>query len=141
MRRYGDDIEVRSGAGRAAVGQEHPGGPDAQGHEGQSVPEIFLWRGRLYLVRDVLDHWVQRRPWWREVLEPAGRAPARELGGRAEATAVSCPPAPTFTVADLEHEVWRVEAAAGASCAAGVYDLLRSVDGGGESWRLLSASD
>jgi len=29
------------------------------------VPEQFLWRGRLYLVREVLSRWTQSGGWWR----------------------------------------------------------------------------
>lgn len=29
------------------------------------VPEQFLWRNRLYQVREVLGHWVESGAWWR----------------------------------------------------------------------------
>ena len=47
MRRYDDPVEVRKGM----VGS-------------QEAPEQFLWRGRLWKVRDVLAHWVETGPWW-----------------------------------------------------------------------------
>lgn len=28
-------------------------------------PHQFLWRGRLYLVREVLGHWAEAGGWWR----------------------------------------------------------------------------
>src|SRR3954470_1353711 len=28
------------------------------------VPEQFLWRDRLYVVRDVLAHWIEAGAWW-----------------------------------------------------------------------------
>ncbi|WP_285600865.1 DUF6504 family protein [Kineosporia sp. NBRC 101731] len=28
------------------------------------APMAFLWRGRLYVVREVLGHWHERRDWW-----------------------------------------------------------------------------
>jgi len=28
------------------------------------APTAFLWRGRLYVVREVLGHWRERREWW-----------------------------------------------------------------------------
>ena len=67
MRQYVEPVEVR----RGLVG-------DVEG------PAQFLWRDRLYLVRDVLAFWVESTAWWR--------------GGR-ESTG--------------EREVWRVEAARG----------------------------
>ncbi|HEU5242467.1 MAG TPA: DUF6504 family protein, partial [Ornithinibacter sp.] len=33
------------------------------------VPTAFIWRGRLYVVRDVLAHWRERRAWWRDALD------------------------------------------------------------------------
>ena len=42
VRRYEESIEVRAN--------------DPQ-------PEAFVWRGRLYVVRAVLDHWQERRAW------------------------------------------------------------------------------
>ena len=47
MRRFTDPVEVRSTS------------PDGTG-----APSAFLWRGRVYLVRDVLGHWCERRSWW-----------------------------------------------------------------------------
>ena len=52
MRRYDDPVDVRrgrvSGTGSGPV-------------EG---PEQFLWRGRLWKVRQVVAHWVETGPWW-----------------------------------------------------------------------------
>src|SRR4051794_41774952 len=47
MRTYADPVEVRTGTG-----------------EDTDTPAAFLWRGRLYVVRDVLGHWRERRSWW-----------------------------------------------------------------------------
>ena len=33
------------------------------------VPEQFLWRGRLYLVREVLARWTASGAWWRGLQE------------------------------------------------------------------------
>ena len=30
----------------------------------EDVPVAFTWRGRSYVVREVLDHWRERRAWW-----------------------------------------------------------------------------
>src|ERR1700678_3428608 len=29
-------------------------------------PIRFVWRGRLYTVRAILEHWVINREWWRD---------------------------------------------------------------------------
>src|SRR3954447_10791160 len=47
MRTYADPVEVRTGTGETA-----------------DAPTTFVWRGRLYVVRDVLGHWRERRSWW-----------------------------------------------------------------------------
>ena len=85
VRRYEEPIEVR-----ATTEQAVPGGATASG----AVPDAFVWRGRLYVVRQVLDHWKERRPWWRDALDDA-----------------------------RERQVWRVEASAGRLAGTGVYDL------------------
>lgn len=47
-RLHTDQVEVRTRA--------EPHGP---------VPEQFLWRGRLYVVREVLARWTASGAWWR----------------------------------------------------------------------------
>jgi Family of unknown function (DUF6504) len=64
-------------------------------------PARFVWRGRLYTVRAILEHWVVNREWWRD--------PQAEPGERGQP----------------ELEFWRVEAASGAGPTAGVYELRR----------------
>jgi Family of unknown function (DUF6504) len=49
MRRYDDTIEVRRGL-----------------VNGTEAPEQFLWRGRLWLVHDVMAHWIETGPWWEQ---------------------------------------------------------------------------
>ena len=71
-------------------------------------PEAFIWRGRLYVVRDVLATWRERRAWWREALD-ADDAQVR--------------PGETLAAAARERQVWRVEASRGWSFTPGVYDL------------------
>ena len=61
-------------------------------------PEAFIWRGRLYVVRDVLATWRERRAWWREALD-ADDAQVR--------------PGETLAAAARERQVWRVEASPG----------------------------
>ena len=110
VRRYEESIEVRAGV-------------DVQ----DPSPSAFLWRGRLYVVRDVIGHWRERRPWWREALDPDESA----AGG------LDCP-----VPLDLEHEVWRVEASPGRLAGTGVYDLgMDGMNGPARSWRLLRVAD
>lgn len=97
-------------------------GEGCQRGDGSSAPEQFLWRGRLYRVIEVVDHWQERHPWWRAAVEqPLAQVP-------------------------LARDVWRVEASRGRSSAPGVYDL--GVDGGGartdpgsSGWILLRTQD
>jgi len=153
VRRYEEPIEVRaarqaeSAAGEGAA----PGAPDA-----------FVWRGRLYVVREVLDHWQERRPWWRDALdgsEPAGQGRQGRQGRQA---AQGAPGAPDRSVGDSggvpsamgargaaappavlggarERQVWRVEASAGRTAGTGVYDL--GTDPSLQQWRLLRVAD
>ena len=117
VRRYEETIEVREGvrddltptSGGVAAGAVGVRGPE---------PEAFVWRGRLYVVRAVLDRWQERRPWWRD---------ARERDGGSD----------VLTDA-RERQVWRVEASAGRLCGVGVYDL--GADHGSQ-WRLLRVAD
>lgn len=87
VRRYEEPIEVRAAGEQAVPGGASAGSPV----EDPEAPAAFLWRGRLYVVRQVLDHWRERRPWWRDALDerpataavPAGAA----SGSRAYAAA------------------------------------------------------
>lgn len=104
-RRVEEDVEVRAaGSGAVGVGADDEGGGPGQ----------FLWRGRLYRVTEVVDHWQERRAWWRGPQEDL--ATERLSAGR---------------------EVWRVEARAGRSGEPGVYDLAAD----GPAWRLLRTQD
>jgi hypothetical protein len=75
-------------------------------------PARFLWRGRLYAVREILEHWVVNREWWRDTDE-APRQP--------------------------EMLYWRVEAAAGQGMPSGVYELRGDVSAG--TWTLRRVAD
>ena len=110
MRRYDDPVEVRKGA--------------------DEDPEQFLWRGRLWQVREVVAHWVETGAWWTRTQEKANGGVAVD--------------------ADLlrEREVWRVAAARGRVAAQaspehdpgfGVFDLVFSWSEG--SWQLVRAMD
>jgi hypothetical protein len=117
VRRYDDPVEVRKGA--------------------DEDPDQFLWRGRLWQVREVVAHWVETGAWWTR------RAPA---AAGAAGIRADVPPD-----GDLlrEREVWRVAAARGRVAAStsageadpgfGVFDLVFSWSEG--SWQLARALD
>lgn len=75
-------------------------------------PTRFVWRGRLYTVRSILDHWAVNREWWRET-DPAPAQP--------------------------EFEYWRVEASAGRGLPVGTYELRRDV--AADAWTLRRVVD
>jgi hypothetical protein len=94
MRRYDEPIEVRRGL-----------------VAGQEAPEQFIWRDRLWVVRDIVSHWVETGAWW----EQSGIAALLGVGAEAAATSGSAPPAGESGVplgAELlaEVDMWRVEA-------------------------------
>lgn len=116
-RRYRDSVEVQTRLVSA-------GSTDSV--DAVVDPSAFVWQGRLYVVREVLDHWRERRDWWRDVSDaPEGSA----VGALTEVT-------------QLEQDVWRVEASAGRRQGSGVYDLVRR---GGRApehqWRLVRVAD
>ena len=101
VRRYDETLETRTARG---------------------TPDAFVWRGRLYVVRGVLDHWRERRAWWRTALDEPLPAQGGVLDGA------------------RELPVWRVEASAGRLAAAGVYDIAAE-DRVPSAWRLLRVAD
>ena len=78
------------------------------------VPDQFLWRGRLYVVREVLARWTESGSWWK------GTSMSAVVTGEEIATT-------TLTVDDRSTQWWRVEADSGRlaalSAGRGVYDL------------------
>jgi hypothetical protein len=124
MRRYDDPVETRMGL--------------VSGIEG---PEQFLWRGRLWKVREVIAHWVETGAWWQS-------GGARTVIGSDDETQ-----APR-NGADLlaERELWRVEAgrgpgrpgaatgaATGVPDGSGVFDL--AFDWSDGRWALVGCAD
>ncbi|RZS82936.1 hypothetical protein EV189_3334 [Motilibacter rhizosphaerae] len=122
---------------------------------GAAVPEQFLWRGRLYLVRDVLSCWVETSPWWRspaaelargervDALPAAAPAPAAPAAPAADPSAPAAPATPAERRAEplaveAETVTWRVEASPGRWAGSGVYDLRECGPG---SWQLVQALD
>jgi uncharacterized protein DUF6504 len=67
-------------------------------------PASFAWRGRLYTVLRVLDHWVVSREWWRQAGTDVGEP--------------------------SEHEFWRVEASGGRSAPPATYELRQDTTAG-----------
>jgi hypothetical protein len=121
-RRYDDPVDVRR---RDEV---RGGGPALM----TDAPAEFLWRGRLYVVRGVLAHWIETGAWWRS------RAAQATYGvGSAQAESVE-PPTVDPTV-DTERELWRVEASGGRARGSGVYDLCFDWTAG--AWTLARALD
>jgi hypothetical protein len=111
VRRYEEPIEVRAlSSGRVEGDRWAVGTPDA-----------FIWRGRLYVVHEVLDHWQERRAWWRDALDGTD---VDDVGGR---------------TVDDERQVWRVAASPGRMASSGTYDL--GSDGAPDRWLLLRAHD
>lgn len=116
-------------------------------HRRDDGPERFRWRGRHYVVREVLGRWTESGSWWRapavRVLAGGDDSPPSEAPAPLETAPIpSSPkwaqrawgePAPDVGAAvrpagvnDGEQSWWRVEASrltAGACSATGVYDL------------------
>ena len=125
MRTYGEVISIRTGSvGGVAVGNQ------------------FLWRSRIYVVRNVLAHWIESGTWWtslhRSIPSPAT---AGSADGRVVERSI------TRDVGATERWVWRVEAAAGSSALIGVYDVTCEMHGSDSAepaygqWRLARALD
>jgi hypothetical protein len=68
-------------------------------------PVRFVWRGRLYTVRVISEHWVINREWWQD-------PPLASMGSE--------PGQP-------ELEFWRVEASPGPGLTVGGYELRREI--------------
>ena len=115
MRRYDDPVEVRKGA--------------------DEDPEQFLWRGRLWQVREVVAHWVETGAWWtRRTADQSEPGPVRP----GEPTPTCCasarsggwplPGEGSLPFASPEHDP-----------GFGVFDLVFSWSEG--SWQLVRAVD
>jgi hypothetical protein len=72
-------------------------------------PARFVWRGRLYTVQAILEHWVINREWWQDPDAEPGRP---------------------------ELEFWRIEASPGQGMTAEVYELRRDAATGAWTLRL-----
>lgn len=113
MRPYDDLVEVRKGPA------------DGLDPETDERPEQFLWRGRLWQVREVIAHWMETGAWWvcKEAMVASAGRPGRQP----------------------HREVWRVAAARGRAVASvddpgfGVFDL--AFDWREGVWRLAGSLD
>lgn len=111
MRPYNDLVEVRKGPA------------DGLDTETEERPDQFLWRGRLWQVREVIAHWMESGAWW-------VRSP-EDAPGRSQLA--------------HQREVWRVAAARGRAVSAvddpgfGVFDL--TFDWSEGVWRLAGSLD
>ena len=97
------------------------------------VPAQFLWRGRLYLVREVLSRWTSSGGWWR-----SAAVQALTTGGPAPGQAA------TGSIDDGEQDWFRVEAGCPpftgpSSAGTGVFDLCFHWSSGG--WTLARVQD
>jgi hypothetical protein len=121
-------------------------------------PVQFLWRGRLYVVREVLARWTESGGWWRRAavravasgdgapdpLAPLDTAPIpsspqwaqRAWGEPAPDVGAAVAPA---SIDDGEQDWFRVEAGAGRAAGTGVYDLCFDWSTG--SWSLARVLD
>jgi Domain of unknown function (DUF6504) len=82
-------------------------------------PVRFVWRGRLYTVRAILEHWIINREWWQD---PGVSGPEGPQGPQG--------PEP----GQPELEFWRIEASPGQGMTAGVYELRR--ESATDAWTL-----
>ena len=127
MRTYSDPVEVRTGPvpGYGLDGPAPTSFSDTLRFDERpdDAPQQFLWRGRLWQVREVIAHWMEVGAWW--VRRP------EEAPGRSELV--------------TERQVWRVTAARGRAVATagdpgfGVFDL--TFDGAEGAWRLAGSLD
>ncbi|MBA3308908.1 MAG: hypothetical protein H0U28_02465 [Nocardioidaceae bacterium] len=136
MRSYGEPIDVRRGL-----------------VAGQEAPEQFSWRGRRWVVRELIAHWVETGAWWEQpgVAALLGVGAAGELdtsatdGGSQSRTSLAAAP----LGADLlgERDLWRIEAGRRFGGGKGpegvgghgVFDL--SFDWGSGQWHLVRSID
>ena len=135
----------------------HADAVEVQRHDDE--PAQFLWRGRLYVVREVLARWTESGGWWRsaavQALSQGGPSPEDPLAPLDTAPIPSSPrwaqrawgePAPDVgasvgpaSIDDGEQDWFRVEAGAGRAAGTGVYDLCFDTATGG--WSLARVLD
>jgi hypothetical protein len=120
-------------------------------------PARFVWRGRLYTVRAILEHWVVNREWWQDRGPPKPTGPAGPTGATGPRPGQQEPGQQEpgqqepgqqepgqqepgqqepgqQEPGQQELEFWRVEASSGQGMAAGVYELRR--EAAADAWTL-----
>ena len=121
-------------------------------------PAQFLWRGRLYVVREVLARWTESGGWWRSAAVQADASGDGEVDPLAPLDTTPIPSSPKWAqrawgepapdvdtsvgpagVDDGEQDWFRVEAGAGRAAGTGVYDLCFSWSTG--RWALARVLD
>ncbi len=91
-------------------------------------PTRFVWRGRLYTVLGVLDHWVNSREWWKQQ-DPDLDTPAEREFWRIEASpghSAEAAPGYSTEVTRGHNKATRghhTEVSPGRSARAGTYEL------------------
>ena len=130
-RLHADPVEVHT--------RTEPAGP---------VPDQFRWRGRRYVVLEVLARWTEAGGWWRGAAVTA--LTSGDAGRRTDAVHRSVSAAATAGTRDAagdlddgERSWWRVEAGSGRASAfsggTGIYDLC--FDGSRGAWLLARVLD
>jgi len=79
-RRYLEPVQVRT------CTSESDSEPTTE-FDAQARPRDFLWRGRRYVVRTVVAHWIEGGSWWRRP-ERSGERQTVASGGRV--SSVNC---------------------------------------------------
>ena len=135
----------------------HTDAVEVQRHD--DVPAQFLWRGRLYVVREVLARWTESGGWWRSAaVRAVADGDAAEVDPLAPFDTAPIPSSPKWAqrawgepapdvgavvapgaIDDGEQDWFRVEAGAGRSAGTGVYDLCFSWSTG--RWALARVLD
>ena len=102
---------LRAGSAGQRMGRVYGEPVEVQTRE-DGRPVRFAWRGRLYTVIAVQEHWLVNRDWWRETAP----VPARP-----------------------ELQFWRVEASTGPGQPRGTYELRRDI--AADTWTLRRIAD
>jgi Family of unknown function (DUF6504) len=95
-------------------------------------PEMFLLRGRLFVVRSVLARWREPGGWRWSGPGQVTTIPARTGSANTANTAMAVIHSVPVELAD--RQLWRVEAAAGMSARVEVFDLCLDVASGPPRW-------
>jgi len=98
-------------------------------------PERFLWRGRLFVVRTVLDQWVESGTWCLSPVAAGGPDTVRDHDGSTQSRVLALLDSDQALVAlGEQRESWLIEASTGRHAAPGVYEL--SLDPLSGQWAL-----